>query len=269
MIRYYYHRLMPKKIKKLAYAARIPYCLNPTAKRLCEIIAKKQSNLSLSADLNGTKKLLELADQVGSEICLLKTHVDILSDFDSHFIDQLKVLAKKHDFLLFEDRKFADIGYTVKQQYAGGLYRIAEWADITNAHTVPGPGIIQGLQAVGLAKQRGLLLLAEMSATGSLAQGTYTQASIAMANDYPEFVIGFIALKQLTENPGLLHMTPGVQWHHAGDSLGQHYISPEQALRENRTDIIIVGRGIYQDADPLAAAKCYREAAWQAYNACC
>ena len=54
-----------------------------------------------------------------------------------------------------------------------------------------------------------------------------------------------------------------------GDSLGQHYISPEQAILENRTDIIIVGRGIYQASDPLLEAKRYREAAWEAYLSCC
>lgn len=261
---------MSKKIKKLNFAERATLCPNATAQRLCQLIADKQTNLCLSADVNHVAELLNLAECVGDEICLLKTHVDILSDFTVDFIQQLTYLAEKHRFLIFEDRKFADIGHTVKQQYAGGLYHIADWADIVNAHTVPGPGIIQGLQAVGLAKKRGLLLLAEMSSKGSLAQAAYTQASVAMAAAYPEFVMGFIAQHQLTENPGLIHLTPGVQSDSpTTDGLGQQYISPEQAIMHHGTDIIIVGRGIYHAKDPATSAQHYRKSAWKTYLACC
>lgn len=40
----------------------------------------------------------------------LQTHIDIVSDFDDDLVEQLKALSVKHDFLIWEDRKFADIG---------------------------------------------------------------------------------------------------------------------------------------------------------------
>lgn len=249
----------------LSYSQRAELCTNPTAKKLFQLMEDKKTNLAIAADVITKEKLLKIADELGPEICVLKTHIDIINNFDMDLIIQLQRLSEKHNFLLFEDRKFADIGNTVKHQYQDGIYHIADWADIVNAHTVPGPGIIQGMKEIGLTKGRGLLLLAEMSSKGTLAKGEYTKETLKMAEDNKDFVIGFITMKKLLEDPEFINMTPGVQLAIGGDTLGQQYNTPEKVIKENKSDVIIVGRGIYEAADPIAEAKKYRAAGWQAY----
>lgn len=229
-------------------------------------MADKQTNLAVAADVTSKAQLLKLAEQVAPHICILKTHIDIVHDFDQDLITQLTHLAREHNFLIFEDRKFADIGNTVSLQYAQGIYHIADWAPITNAHIVPGPGIIEGLKKVGLPKGNGLLLLAEMSSKGTTAHGEYSKKNIELAKQHHDFVIGFISQHRLVDDPTILHMTPGIKMAAGKDDLGQQYNTPHTAIVDHGTDVIIVGRGIYQADDPALEAKSYRDAGWDAYQ---
>lgn len=250
----------------LSYEQRASETHNAAAVSLFRLMEQKETNLAVAADVTTQKELLTLADQLGPYICVLKTHVDILEDFDLSTITQLQALADKHGFLLFEDRKFADIGNTVQQQYQKGIYRIADWAHITNAHILPGAGIIRGLKEVGLPLQRGLLLLAQMSSAGTWIDPSYVNACVSMAKDHRDFVIGFITQNRLTEEPGFLHLTPGVHLSKAGDALGQQYQTPEAAILEKGSDIIIVGRGITHVEQQVKTAQEYRREGWNAYK---
>jgi uridine monophosphate synthetase len=228
-------------------------------------MSAKKTNLALSADVTNSHDLLKLADTIGPEICILKTHIDIIKDFTPALTKELRKLADRHQFLLFEDRKFADIGNTVKQQYSGGIYRIADWADIINAHSLPGDGIIDGIASVN--KNAGLLLLAEMSSKGHLMNSLYQSATIDMANRHRDTVFGFITQRKLSSDPTYINLTPGIKCEIGSDALGQQYITPEKAIIENGTDVIIVGRDIIADEHPMEKAKMIRERAWGAYDA--
>ncbi|KAM9710512.1 uridine 5'-monophosphate synthase [Menidia menidia] len=255
----------PKREPSYADRAQLPG-VHPLASKLLRIMEEKRSNLCLSADVSSGEELLQLAESLGPKICMLKTHVDILKDFTAAFSQKLQASAEKHNFLLFEDRKFADIGNTVKHQYGGGIFQISSWSHVVNAHAVPGPGVVQGLREVGKPLGRGCLLIAQMSSQGSLAAGDYTKATLQMAEQHADFVIGFICGSKITERPEFIHMTPGVQLEAGGDKLGQQYTTPEEVIGRKGSDIIIVGRGILEASDRLKAAESYRKSGWDAYT---
>jgi len=263
-----------------SYGQRAQNISNPSARRLLEIMERKKSNLCVSVDVTKKDSFLAIIDVVGPYASLIKTHIDILEDFDASVIDSLQALSIKHDFLIFEDRKFADIGNTVTLQYSSGVHKIASWAHITNAHTVTGPSIVSGLASVGLPLGRGLLLLAEMSTVGSLAVGQYTRESVRIALEHRDFVIGFIAQRRMDdlsvqdsrlEIPDFLVLTPGVGLESRGDGKGQQYRTPKEVITESGCDLIIVGRGIYGNGDQLdikavkSNAERYQKEGWDAY----
>ncbi|XP_034985242.1 uridine 5'-monophosphate synthase isoform X1 [Zootoca vivipara] len=252
--------------KEMSFTARAELPdTHPLAAQLLRLMEKKQSNLCLSADVTNSKELLQLAATLGPSICIFKTHIDILDDFTQEIAKELRALADKHEFLIFEDRKFADIGNTVKHQYEGGIFKIASWADIVNAHAVPGPGVVKGLKEVGHPLQRGCLLIGEMSSEGSLATGDYTKAVVKMAEEHSDFILGFISGSRIIDKPEFLHLTPGVQMLAGGDKLGQKYLSPQEVIGKRGSDIIIVGRGILSAPSRPDEAETYRKVAWESY----
>ncbi|EME28177.1 bifunctional orotate phosphoribosyltransferase / orotidine-5'-phosphate decarboxylase isoform 1 [Galdieria sulphuraria] len=250
------------KVHPLSFEQRLSLIRNKVGRRLLEIMLKKQSNLAVAADVTTSEELLSIANEVGPQICILKTHMDIIQDWTESVSEKLVHLAKLHHFLIFEDRKFADIGNTVELQLTGGIFHIAQWADIVNAHIIAGPGTIQALSRS--AEHCGILLLAQMSSKGNLAVQEYTQKALEFAQQYEDAVFGFISLGCIGD-PNFLYFTPGVKLEGGGDSLGQQYTDPKTVIAIQGSDVAIVGRGIIQSSNRREAASTYRKACWDAY----
>lgn len=266
------HCRLHTMVTNKSYRERSDTSSSPVTRRLFHLMEQKQSNLCASVDVRTTKELLSLVDKLGPYICLVKTHIDIIDDFSyEETILPLLELSKKHKFMIFEDRKFADIGNTVKHQYTGGVYKIAKWADLTNAHGVTGEGVVKGLKEGAQEttdEARGLLMLAELSSKGSLAYGEYSKKTINIAKTDKDFVMGFIAQNYMggtDEGFDWVIMTPGVGLDDKGDNLGQQYRTVDEVISKG-TDVIIVGRGLFgKGRDPVVEGKRYKEAGWNAY----
>ena len=209
----------------------------------------------------------------------LKTHVDLLKDFSDDTVQGLKSLSSKHNFMIFEDRKFVDIGNTVQMQYHGGALRICEFAHIVNVSVLAGEGVIEALSQVVVQPdfpypdQRAFIILADMTSKGSLATGAYTQKSVELARLHNDAIIGFIARKSLTNieakvpaksGEDFIIFTTGINQSSRGDKLGQQYQTPTEAI-QGGADFIIAGRGVYTSDNPVETAESYRKEGWEAY----
>ncbi len=246
-------------VKRKSYAEKLNNIKHPKAHELVNIAMKKKSNLICAADLSSGKEILDLAEKIGSQICALKLHVDVYEDFNQDFTKKLKELAKKHEFLIFEDRKFADIGNTQKLQFEKGVYKIADWADLITTHIIAGERSLEAFTDSNV----GVVPILEMSSQGALTNKSYVDAAKRIAINNPQ-VIGGVAQSKLSEE--LLLFTPGVNFETTGDNLGQQYNTPGKVFKEYETDFIIVGRGIYKANDITEAAKKYKDLGWEAYE---
>lgn len=242
---------------RLSYGEKLELSQHSVSRKLLEIALAKESNLIASADLTTTQELLDFAEKTGPHIVALKTHMDIISDFEyEKTILPLKEIASRHRFLLMEDRKFADIGNTQELQFRSGIFRISDWADFVTSQ------VIGGFDSLDCFKNVGVVSIIGMSSKGALTSSNYREEALKVALSHPN-VIGGVSQNALPED--LLHFTPGVNLSDSGDGKGQQYNTPEYVFSRLHSDFIIVGRGIYKAENSTEAAATYKNAGWAAY----
>jgi len=225
---------------------------NSVASDIWANVQRKKSNLCYSCD-GGSLELLRL---IAPYVCMVKIHMDIGITWLFDIYD----LALEYDFHVLDDRKYADIGSIVSKQSLE--------SSLCTAHSIFGQTTIDGLKK-GMNKDNsgalnaGCFLIAQCSSASDLITPLYTEMTRELAVENKDIVVGFISQESLGDD-GFLHLTPGVNNSISNDSLGQSYRTVEEAVIKQRCDIIIVGRGIYDAADPVATAMSYRDLGWSA-----
>ena len=204
-----------------------------TENRLREIIKTKGSKICLAADVSSLEELYEIIDEVGEYICILKIHYDIISNFNENIectINKLNSYKNKFNFLIWEDRKFADIGMVMNRQITN---HIIKWADIISVHPIAG---IDSLRVI--PNDIAIILIAELSSTNNLIREPYTLSVIEMCENLNN-CIGLVCQRKL--NTKKLIFTPGISLSSNSDNMGQKY---SKISEKSFADVFVVGRGI-------------------------
>jgi uridine monophosphate synthetase len=245
-------------IEKLKSTVSIPRSLlqdepqvHPKTVILRKIMKEKNSRLCVALDIENPQKFLNMVDMLGPYVCMIKTHIDIMTHFNdfNYFIKTFKSMADKHKFMIFEDRKLSDIGHIARKQLTGGFYKVSEWADFVSCHLIPGPGVLDAFQDTDV----GALVLMEMSSEQNLFTDKYRQTTRKFIKKR-NVVAGAICQtsKGCLSNDTYLNLTPGVSINESGDKLGQIYRKPSNI---NKNNIIIIGRAITNSLDVVKTVK--------------
>ena len=219
----------------------------------CRKMIKKKGRICFAADIPSWKKLFNILEKIHPYISMVKMHIDIMDEFNIEYVEKLKEMSLRYNFLIWEDRKFNDIGNTFKHQLYGGIYKINTWADFISVNPVAGHNM---LDIIRDEKERGfvtpgIFLLAEMSSNRNLMNGIYTENVIEIARNNQDLVSGIINQSiPLERISPFLSITPGISKNVTCDSYDQQYKTIGDSNISNN-DLFVIGRGIYEADDPV------------------
>ena len=198
--------------------------------------------------MNDPQEIIKISSLIGDHVCAIKLHLDII-DFTnynrSQFEDKIKSIKQEKNFLLIEDRKFADIPYIAVQQLA----LIKDYVDIVTLYVISGKDILTEFDKL----DRGLLVIHQLSTKDNLLTASY-RAKVIEYSKQMKNIVGFISQERI---PGYLTFSPGISRQKSSDGRGQQYHEPN-----NKTDVFIVGRDIYQSSDIIETTREYQNICW-------
>lgn len=216
--------------------------VNQWTEKLKKTIERK-TNICLALDIPEWNRFFDILERISSRICMVKIHLDIMENTLPKNIKRLRNLAESKDFMIWEDRKFCDIGNTNRLQ----LERLLEMKLIDFVSVNPSGG---SKSIEPFFDRIGIFVLAEMSSENNLINMEYTSRCLELVNKNNTKISGIInqTIKKKKINRNVLSLTPGISIYSKNDGIGQKYRTTQQL--ENTPDILVVGRAIYNNSIP-------------------
>ena len=189
-----------------------------------------------AADTGTMKELFAGLDNYGSKIAILKIHIDTFCDYSHENVVKLQMYKEKYGFMIWEDRKFADIGNIMKQQVRNSVYNYLDWVDMFSIHGLVGGECIKSvIQEFDKIKW---ILVGQLSCSNNLIDRNYTESCVQIYKKHDN-IIGMVCQEDLGKD--IIHIVPGISKHVVADDAGQTY---KQMCDKPFADFFVVGRSI-------------------------
>ena len=217
--------------------------------------------LIVALDVPNVLQGLELAGRIGDAVSFYKIGLGMLTGGGLALANELK---QDHGKRIFLDMKFFDIGATVEAAVRG----IAAYdLDFLTVHGDPqvvraaregaGGSGLKILAVTVLTSLDRADLDANMIVPGDIAQITLERAARALAAGADGVIASPLEaamIRALPEAAGKLIVTPGVRPEGTASGDQKRIATPARAIADG-ADHIVVGRPVWQAADPAAAAR--------------
>jgi uridine monophosphate synthetase len=228
---------------------------------LMGIIVNKKTALCLSLDVSKWSDAKIILDLCGPYICMVKLHSDLFSDIIEIdvFIKELKCLARKHQFLIMEDIKLADVDKITYSKITNSFFKYNKWANYITVHGLTSQSLINYKEELYKNEETNknketkkeqhfanMCLVSQMNQNVSLCNESYSNECFKILGDNDNFS-PVVVCQNSGENNILnrIKLTPGVKLNLSQTDLkNRRYRDIKSAIVEEDNHIIIVGSDI-------------------------
>ncbi len=200
------------------------------------LLPRLEQKIIWAADVSSMKTLFVELDKYGKKIGILKLHIDTFSDFSIENLLKLQDYKKKYNLLIWEDRKFADIGHIMDRQIKNSAYCYQDWVDIFTIHGIAGNESVQYI--INENPQFKWILVGQLSSTDNLITENYTEKCKEIYKSNVN-IVGMVCQEYL--GPEYIHIVPGISRNNEVDEKGQKYST---IASKSFADFFVIGRSI-------------------------
>lgn len=228
---------------------------NPLERLLMSLVVTKESALCLSLDVNKWEDGKKILDLCGQNIVMVKVHCDLFTDITNIdlFIKEIRVLARKHNFLIMEDIKLADVDKISYRKIKNSFFKYHKWANYLTIHGLTSKAVLEYCsnkennndEETNTNHYANLSLVTDMNQKGGFINEDYRVLCRQLMKE--DESMGCVISQDGRHIVNKVKLTPGVAID--GQTSQRAYRDIETAIEKEDNHIVIVGNAILKDYD--------------------